>query len=67
MTEKIFLPYPRHLGPCETPLHLVKLYVLLIYPQLLQLFLRKPISLIKMYLKLKINLSHQIKLIFGKN
>ena len=49
------LPYP------------IKYYFLLICPQLLQLFLIKPISLIKIYLKLKINLSHQIKLIFSKN
>ena len=66
MTEKIFLPHPHPLGPREDSPHSVKLY-LLIYPQLLQLFLIKPISLIKIYFKLQINLSHQIKLIFSKN
>ena len=55
------------LGPCESLPHLVKLYFLLICPQLLQLFSIKPVSLIKIYLKLQINLSHQIKLIFSKN
>ena len=58
MIGKIFLPHPRPLGPHEAPTHPEKLYYLLIYPQLLQLFLIKPISLIKIYLKLKINLSH---------
>ena len=55
---KILLPHPRPLGPREAPTHPVKLYYLLICPQLLQLFLIKPISLIKIYLKLLINLSH---------
>ena len=36
-------------------------------PQLLQLFLINPVLLIKIYLKLQINLSHQLKLIFSKN
>ena len=58
MKGKIFLPHPRPLGPREAPTHPVKLYYLLICPQLLQLFLIKPISLIKIYLKLLINLSH---------
>ena len=47
--------------------HPLKLYFLLIYPQLLQFFLIKPVLLIKIYLKLQINLSHKIKLIFSKN
>ena len=64
MLRKIFLPHPRPLGPYETLPHLVKLYILLICPQLLQLFLIKHILLIKIYLKLKINLSHKIKLSF---
>ena len=67
MTGTIFLPHPRPLGPCETSPHPVKLYFLLICPQLLQLFLIKHVLLIKIYLKLQINLSHQIILIFSKN
>ena len=67
MTGKIFLPHPCLLGPCKDPPHPTKFYFLLIYPQLLQLFSIKPVSLIKIYLKLQINLSHQIKLIFSKN
>ena len=66
-TGKIFLPHPRTLGLRKASPHLIKLYFLLICPQLLQLFLIKPISLIKIYLKLQINLSYQIKLIFSKN
>ena len=66
MTEKIVLPYLRFLGPRKASPHRVKLYFLLIYPQLLQLFLIKFVSLIKIYLKLQINLPHQIKLIFSK-
>ena len=65
--RKNFLPHPRPLAPHKTPPHLVKLYFLLICPQLLQLFLIKPVSLIKIYLKLQINLSYQIKLIFSEN
>ena len=66
MTRKIFLSHPHSLGPRKSSLHLVKLYFLLICLQLLQLFLIKPNSVIKIYLKLQINLSHQIKLIFSK-
>ena len=47
--------------------HPVKLYFLLICLELLQLFLIKLVLLIKIFLKLQINLSHQIKLIFCKN
>ena len=54
------------LGPREASTYPVKLYLLLICPQLLHFFLIKPISLIKIYLKLHINLFHQIKLIFSK-
>ena len=67
MMGKIFLPHPCPLGPREDPHHPTKLYFLLIYPQLLQLFLIKHVSLVKIYLKLQINLFHQIKLIFSKN
>ena len=67
VTNKIFLFHPHPFGPCEASPHPVKLYFLLIFPQLLQLFLIKPFSLMKWYLKLIINLSHQIKLIFSKN
>ena len=67
MTGKILLPHPRPLGPCKTPPHLVKLYFLLICLTTSKFFLMKPISLIKIYLKLQLNLSHQIKSIFRKN
>ena len=55
------------LGPRKAMLHFIKLYLLLICLQLLQLFLIKSVSLKKIYLKLQINLSYQIKLIFSKN
>ena len=67
MTGTVFLLDPRPLGPHKTLLYPVKLYFLLICPLLLQFFLIKSISLIKIYLKLQINLSHQIKIIFSKN
>ena len=67
MMGKIFLSHPRPLRPRKTLPHLVKIYFFLICPQLLQLFLIKPVLLIKIYLKLQINLPHQIKLIFSKN
>ena len=67
MTGKIILPHICLLGPREVLPHPVKFYFLLIYPQPLQLFLIKHVSLIKIYLKLQINLFHQIKLIFSKN
>ena len=47
--------------------HPVKLYFLLICPTTNTIFLMKPISLIKVYLKLQLNLSYQIKSIFRKN
>ena len=65
--RKIFLPNSRPLGPHEILPYPVKLYFLFICPLLLQFFLIKFVSLIKIYLKLQINLSHQIKLIFSKN
>ena len=55
------------LGPRKSSSYPVKLYFLLICLQLLQLFLIKLDSLIKIYLKLQISLSHQIKQIFSKN
>ena len=67
MMGKIFLSHPCPWRPCETLPHPVKIYFFLICPQLLQLFLIKPVLLIKIYLKLQINLPHQIKLIFSKN
>ena len=67
MTGKTFSPHPRPLGPREAPPHPVKLYFLLICPTTSTIFLVKPISLIKIYLKLQLNLSHQIKSIFRKN
>ena len=67
MTGKIFLPHPYLLGPHKAPSYPVKLHFLLIYPTTSTNFLMKPISLIKLYLKLQLNLSYQIKLIFRKN
>ena len=67
ITGKTFSPHPRPLGPYEAPPHPVKLYFLLICPTTNTIFLMKPISLIKIYLKLQLNLSHQIKSIFRKN
>ena len=61
------LPHPRPLGPREALPHLVKLYFLLICPTTSIIFLMKPISLIKIYLKLQLNLSYQINSIFRKN
>ena len=66
MTGNTFSPHPRPLGPHEAPPHPVKLYFLLLCPTTSTIFLMKPISLIKIYLKLQLNLSHQIKLIFRK-
>ena len=66
MMRKTFLPHPRPLGPREAPPHPIKLYFLLICPTISTNFLIKPISLIKIYLKLQLNLSHQIKSIFRK-
>ena len=67
MTGKTFLPYPRPLGPCEPSPHPTKLYFLLICSTTSTIFLLKLISLIKIYLKLQLNLSYQIKSIFRKN
>ena len=67
MTGKTFSPHPHPLGPREAPPHPVKLYFLLICPTISTIFLMKPISLIKIYLKLQLNLSYQIKSIFRKN
>ena len=64
MTGKIFSPYPRPLGPYEAPPYPVKLYFLLILPITSIIFLMKLILLIKVYLKLQLNLSRQIKSIF---
>ena len=44
-----------------------KILLLVNLPTTITIFLIKPVSLIKIYLKLQINLSHQIKLIFSKN
>ena len=64
---EIFLAPSPPLEALQNPSHPIKLYFLLICPQKLQLFLIKPILLIKIYLKLQIHLSHQIKQIFSKN
>ena len=58
---KTFSPHPRLLGPRKAPLHPVKLYFLLICPRTSTIFSMKPISLIKIYLKLQLNISFQIK------
>ena len=54
MTGKTFSLHPRPLGPREAPVpsYPVKLYFLLICPTTNTIFLMKPISLIKIYLKL---------------
>ena len=49
------------------PLHPIKFYFLLICPTTSTIFLMKPILLINIYLKLQLNVSHQIKSIFRKN
>ena len=58
---------PPPLRPRKVPPYTVKLYFLLICLTISTIFLMKPISLIKIYLKLQLNLSHQIKSIFRKN
>ena len=67
ITGKTFSSHPHPFGPRETLPHLVKLYFLLICPITSTIFLMKPILLIKIYLKLQLNVSHQIKSIFRKN
>ena len=76
MMQSLFSPrivlsysHPRPLGPHKVPPppHPIKLYFLLICPQLLQLLLIKPVSLIKIYLTLQINLSHQNQNNFQQN
>ena len=62
-----FLTTSPPLGAPRNPAHLVKLYFMLICPTTSTIFLMKPLSLIKIYLKLKLNLSHQIKSIFRKH
>ena len=66
-TSKL-IPTPPHgarLKSCSGP---IKLYFLLICPtNITFFFLIKHVSLIKIYLKLQLNLSYQIKLIFSKN
>ena len=54
MTEKTFSPHPRPLEPREAPPHPVKLYILLICLTTSTIFLMKPISLTKIYLKLQL-------------
>ena len=66
MTGNTFSPHPRPVGPHEAPPHPVKLYFLLICLTTSTIFLMKHISLIKIYLILQLNLSHQIKSIFRK-
>ena len=60
-------PIPAPWGPSKPRSTPVKLFFLLICPTIGTIFLMKPISLIKIYLKLQLNLSHQIKSIFRKN
>ena len=52
---------------CETLPQPVQLYFLLTCFTTIKFFLMKPVSLIKIYFILQLNLSHQIKLIFSKN
>ena len=56
---KFSYPIPAPWGPTKP--RPVKLYFLLIFPTTNTIFLMKHISLIKIYLKLQLNLSHQIK------
>ena len=53
-------------GPHKAPPHSVKFYFLLICPTTATILI-KLVSLIKIYLKLQLNLSHKINLIFSKN
>ena len=64
--ENFLTPSLPPLRPHKVPSYTVKLYFLLICPTISTIFLMKPISLIKIYLKLQLNLSHQIKSIFWK-
>ena len=66
MTRKTFSPHPCPLGAHEAPPHPEKLYFLFIFPTTSTIFLMKPISLIKIYLKLQLNSFHQIKSNFRK-
>ena len=64
--EKFSYPFPpfkapRNLTPPRKTLHLIDL------PTAITIFLIKHVSLIKIYLKLQLNLSYQIKLFFSKN
>ena len=61
-----FLTPSLPLGPRKSLPHFVKLYILLICLTISTIFLMKLILLIKIYLKLQLNLSHQIKSIFRK-
>ena len=61
--ENFVTPSPP-LGPHEALTYLVKLYFLLIFLTTITIFLIKHILLIKIFLKLQLNLSHQIKLNF---
>ena len=58
MMRKIFLSRPHPLGLRKPPSYPVKLYFLLICPTTITIFLIKHISLIKIYLKLQLNLSY---------
>ena len=63
---KLSHPIPTSWGPAKPHPYPVKLYILLICLTTSTIFLMKPISLIKIYLKLQLNLSHQIKSLFRK-
>ena len=65
--EIVFAPSPP-LGALQSLAPLCKTILLVDLPTTITIFsLIKPVSLIKIYLELQINLSHQIKLIFRKN
>ena len=66
LRRKTFSPHSHPLGPHKAPPYLVKLYFFLTCPTTSTILLMKPMSLIKIYLKLKLNSSHQIKSIFRK-
>ena len=64
---KKFLTPSQPLGTLQNPVPLRKTLLLVNFPIIFTIFLINYVSLIKIYLKLQINLSHQIKLFFSKN
>ena len=66
--EKISCPIPAHWGLMKPrPTSPRKTLLFINFPHKYYNFLIKHVSLIKIYLKLQLNLSYQIKLFFSKN